>query len=173
MIVKYPHAVLNLESQSAKDNLSFSEIISFIDEMEENCWRVNGLGIACVQIGHPYRIFSMVDPNRKRFKYLIDPEITSLSGSETYNEGCLSIPGYYWPITRYSKVSISYTDVNNFKRSGTFTGIHARIIQHEMDHLDGILIPDLMSHEDAVAFDNYLEANHSVYMYDPPSIDVV
>lgn len=172
MIFKYPDEILDSPSISASKNLSSSDLKNLIDEMDENCWSVNGLGIAGVQIGKPYAVFSMLHPKKKKYSHFIDPEVISMSGNEVYREGCLSIPGYFWNVKRPSKIKISYLDINNVKRIKTFDGIFSRIIQHELDHIDGLLLPDHLSYPDWKYFTAYYSENRSSYEYDSPDIAV-
>jgi len=173
MIVKYPDSTLDQVSISALDNLSQSEIIDLCNQMRRECWNVNGLGISAIQIGEPYRIFGIINPNKKDLMWMIDPEIRRSSGNITYTEGCLSIPGYFWDITRPEKVSISFYDYKHIKHYRTFNKIHARIIQHEMDHLDGLLIPDALDDKKFGEFDNFYGSTRPISEYDAPKITIV
>lgn len=108
-----------------------------------------GVGLAAPQIGKNLKIFAMKP--KKEVKVVINPEIlriTKLSKSTKKNknksimEGCLSLPHYYSPIKRSSKVTIKYLDVEGREKIDTFEGMEAQIIQHEVDHLNGVLFID-------------------------------
>lgn len=173
MIVKYPDNRLDQVSISALENLSISKINDLCKKMREECWKVNGLGISAIQIGEPYRIFGIINPNKKDLMWMIDPEIRRSSGKITYTEGCLSIPDFFWDVTRYEKVSVAYYDNECNKNYRTFNKIHARIIQHEMDHLDGLLIPDCLDDKRFGEFDNFYSSNRSPRDYKAPKINLI
>jgi peptide deformylase len=100
-----------------------------------------GVGLAACQIGINLRIFSMVD--KTQIKTLINPEIlASVNKTKIKNkilEGCLSLPNYYSPITRNYQAKVRYMDTNGKTITKIFTGMSAQIIQHEIDHLNGIM----------------------------------
>lgn len=171
-ILQYPHPILDKVSYSAYDNLEFSEIKSLAEEMYHECWKVGGFGISAVQIGKLFRIFGYVDIRKKNIEWVCDPELISATGRISFSEGCLSIPGYFWNISRYAKVLIEYRDLSGKKRIKTFRGIEARVVQHEMDHLDGVVIPDLMSKQEKANFDHHLLSKEVSYKYLPPHIYV-
>lgn len=173
MIVKYPSTILDQPSVSALDYLTKEQIDDLCVKMREECWKVNGLGISAIQIGEPYKIFGIINPNKKDLMWLIDPEIRRASGNVVYKEGCLSIPGYFWEVKRPSKVSVSFYNSSGMRNYRTFTGVHARVIQHEMDHLDGLLIPDLMDDDKVEDFQKFFESNRPVYEYNPPKISLI
>ena len=108
-----------------------------------------GIGLAAPQIGKRLRIFVM-KPEEK-LKVIINPEVVKISKSEKTNkkqkeskimEGCLSLPHFYGPIRRVDKIKIKYKDEKGKVKTEEFQGINAQIVQHEMDHLDGILFID-------------------------------
>lgn len=168
----YPDEVLDKPSYSAYENLEHTELISLTKEMRKACWDVGGFGISAVQIGKLFRVFGLVNEKKKDLEWICDPQLISAKGRISFSEGCLSIPGYFWNISRYAKVLIEYRDLEGKKRVKTFGGVQARVIQHEMDHLDGILIPDLMSPEEKKNFDYHLLNNKVSYKYLPPHIYV-
>lgn len=106
-----------------------------------------GVGLAAVQIGKNIRMFAMVQG--KSVKIIINPEVLSISGlkkpkkgEETILEGCLSIINYYGPLARAQKLLLKYQDLNEKIKTEKFEGISAQIVQHEVDHLNGILFTD-------------------------------
>ncbi|MGD0522997.1 MAG: peptide deformylase [Candidatus Microgenomates bacterium] len=104
-----------------------------------------GVGLAACQIGVNLRMFAMIDKNQ--IKTLINPELltakpTTKKSTKVKNkilEGCLSLPNYYSPITRNYQARVKYTDYRGKEIIETFTGMSAQIIQHEIDHLNGII----------------------------------
>ncbi len=118
-------------------------IIKLLDDMADTMYFENrGIGIAAPQVGVLRRVF-VVDVGDEHGKIeFINPEILETSGSQTDNEGCLSVPGKTCPVTRaeYVKVKALDRDGNEFTIEGE--GILARCILHEYDHLEGILFID-------------------------------
>lgn len=171
-ILQYPDPILDRVSYPVYSNLELSEVKSLADEMYYECWKVGGFGISAVQIGKLFRIFGYVDKKRKNIEWICDPELISATGRTSFTEGCLSIPGYFWNISRYAKVLVQYRDLNGRKKVKTFKGIEARVVQHELDHLDGVLIPDLMPKEEKTNFDYHLFTKEVSYKYLPPHIYV-
>ncbi len=101
----------------------------------------NGLGLAANQIGILKRIF-VAEVENKRL-VCINPEIITLSGTpQVMEEGCLSIPDQWGEVKRYPEVTIKYTDLWNKTRKLKAKGLLAQVIQHEIDHLDGVLFID-------------------------------
>lgn len=104
------------------------------------------LGIAAVQIGYPKQIFVMRDADDTNL-FCLNPQITARSGETTKKmEGCLSIPNFGTPPIRPKSVTLSFMTPEGSARERTFTGLAARVVCHEMDHLDGVL---LISHMEA------------------------
>jgi peptide deformylase len=102
---------------------------------------VNGYGVAANQLGYSMRVFSYLDGKRTRI--VVNPRIVEYS-DETWNfeEGCLSIPGYWWWIERPEKVLLKGLTVKGEEVEVEADGLLARIFQHEIDHLNGVLIID-------------------------------
>ena len=120
-----------------------------IKEMYEVMYSSNGVGLAAPQIGLNLRIFVLDAGSREDEKKpitIINPKILSL-GEEivSYEEGCLSFPEHFAEIDRPEKIDIEFLDENNNKKSLKFVGFESRIIQHEIDHLNGILFVDHLS----------------------------
>ena len=98
-----------------------------------------GLGLAAPQVGVSLRLFVTDIPDDKK-RVFINPKITSTSAMTcSMEEGCLSFPGIYFPVVRPEGVMLEYYDENNKKQGMWTSGMLARVIQHEYDHLDGIL----------------------------------
>jgi len=117
------------------------EIQRIIADMTETMWHQVGIGLAAPQVGLPYRILVM-DDGKGGAQALINPVIESRSGTIREEEGCLSLPGIFGEVERSRAVTASAIDADGRPISLEATGLEARIIQHEMDHLDGILFID-------------------------------
>ncbi|MFP6729033.1 MAG: peptide deformylase [Alphaproteobacteria bacterium] len=125
------------------------ETRQLMDDMLETMHAAPGIGLSAVQVGVTKRIIVLdvaVDEGESRLLRLIDPEITWLSSeTEIFDEGCLSFPDHFGEIIRPSAVKARFTDENNQPVEIDASGLLARCIQHEMDHLDGVLMVDHLS----------------------------
>lgn len=148
-VVVYGHPVLRKVAKEIDE--SFEGLEQLIEDMFETMYKSDGIGLAAPQIGKSIRIFVIdaspmedEDPVLKDFKRVfINAQIVEKSGeSWTFNEGCLSIPNIREDVDRPDKIVIEYYDQNFEFHRKEFEGIPARIIQHEYDHLDGILFTD-------------------------------
>ncbi len=136
-----------------------------LDELIENMWdtmyNAYGVGLAAPQIGLPIRLF-LIDPapfaedeeldeaEREQLKDMrkvfINPQIIEETGEEwAFSEGCLSIPDIREDVFRQPDITIEYYDENFEKHTDTYSGLVARVIQHEYDHIEGILFTDKLS----------------------------
>ena len=117
--------------------------------MLETMYSANGIGLAAIQIGVPKRIIVMdlsKDENKKDPKFFVNPVIKNKDPIKvTYEEGCLSVPNQFAEIDRPTKCLIEYLDYNGEKQILNAEGLLATCIQHEMDHLEGILFIDYLS----------------------------
>jgi peptide deformylase len=151
-IVIYGHPVLRkIASDVDKE---YPELQKLIDDLFETMYFSEGIGLAAPQIGKSVRIFVIDgkpyeedEPELANFKRVfINARITEKNGdSVPMNEGCLSIPGLREEVIRPSHIRITYFDENWNPCDEVFEGYKARIIQHEYDHLDGILFTDKTS----------------------------
>ena len=120
-----------------------------MDDMLETMYAANGIGLAAIQIGVPKRIIVMdisKDPEKKEPRYFVNPAIKNKNPENaTYEEGCLSVPNQFAEIDRPSKCDVEYLDYNGEKQLLKADGLLATCIQHEMDHLEGILFIDYLS----------------------------
>ncbi len=120
-----------------------------MDDMLETMYAANGIGLAAIQIGVPKRIIVMdlsKDENKKEPRFFVNPEIKNKDQlKSTYEEGCLSVPNQFAEIDRPSKCEVEYLDYNGIKKVLKAEGLLATCIQHEMDHLEGILFIDYLS----------------------------
>ena len=120
-----------------------------MDDMLDTMYAANGIGLAAIQIGIPKRIIVMdlsKDNKKKEPRYFVNPIIKKKDNvNATYEEGCLSVPNQFAEIDRPSKCDIEYLDYNGKKHLLKADGLLATCIQHEMDHLEGILFIDYLS----------------------------
>ncbi len=122
---------------------------NLMDDMIETMYNANGIGLAAIQIGVPKRIIVM-DISRKDEKknpmYFVNPIIKNKNSDfSRYEEGCLSVPDQFAEIDRPSSCEVEYFDYNGEKKFLKTSGLLATCIQHEMDHLEGILFIDYLS----------------------------
>ena len=141
-MVRYPDAVL---SKKAKTVLRLSrKDRRLIQDMLDTMYAEGGVGLAAPQVGVSKRII-VISPRLKRGEeqILINPEILGASGGEeAVPEGCLSLPGLSCPVRRAKKVRVRAWDVNGNERIQEMERFSARVLQHEIDHLNGTLIVD-------------------------------
>lgn len=118
------------------------ELQAVVDDLEETVREPGRAGLAGPQIGVSLRVFSYnVDGV---VAHLINPVLSELAGQEIDDEGCLSIPGLYFPTPRATSVTARGVDRNNQAVTIEATGFLARALQHETDHLDGVLFVDTL-----------------------------
>ncbi|MFL2888839.1 MAG: peptide deformylase [Candidatus Pelagibacter sp.] len=120
-----------------------------MDDMLETMYAANGIGLAAIQIGIPKRIIVMdicKEENKKEPRYFVNPVIKNKGIlKSTYEEGCLSVPNQFAEVDRPKKCDLEYLDYNGEKKVLKAEGLLATCIQHEIDHLEGILFIDYLS----------------------------
>jgi peptide deformylase len=137
-IVKYPDPVLRKKAVPvARVTL---ELHAFIDEMADLMYEANGVGLAAPQVGVSLRLI-IVDVD-DRLQPLINPQLLTLEGSQTGVEGCLSLPNLHGEVTRAERVVLTGLSPRGKKLTLSGDGLWARAMQHEIDHLDGVLFTD-------------------------------
>jgi peptide deformylase len=118
-------------------------------DMLETMYAANGIGLAAIQVGIPQRIIVMdicKEKNKKEPRFFVNPIIKNKDPFKaTYEEGCLSVPNQFAEVDRPSKCEVEYLDFNGNKQLLIAKGLLATCIQHEMDHLEGILFIDYLS----------------------------
>jgi peptide deformylase len=126
-----------------------NEVQKLMDDMLDSMYSANGIGLAAIQIGIPKRIIVMdlsKDPDKKEPRYFVNPVVKNKDLEKaTYEEGCLSVPNQFAEIDRPSQCDVEYLDYNGEKQILHADGLLATCIQHEMDHLEGILFIDYLS----------------------------
>ncbi|MDG1098566.1 MAG: peptide deformylase [Bacteroidia bacterium] len=146
-IVAYGSAILRKKTKEIEENSD--ELQELLANMFETMEGANGIGLAAPQIGKDIRLFivdadGIEEPGCEGFrKIFINAQITEESGNPwSFEEGCLSIPHVRGDVMRKPEVTIKYRDENWVEHTETFTGMPARIIQHEYDHIEGVLFVD-------------------------------
>jgi len=146
-ILTEPNNILRQKSL----NVDFvdNDIQNLMDDMLETMYAAPGIGLAAIQIGIPKRIIVMDIDHKEEGKnpmYFVNPEIISKSkNNSTYEEGCLSVPGQFAEIDRPDKCVIKYLNYHGESKTIETTGMLSTCIQHEIDHLNGILFIDYLS----------------------------
>ena len=147
-IIIEPDPILRKKSQSL-ENVD-NDLRKLLDDMLETMYEAPGIGLAAVQIGILKRLIvidiSKKEDQKKNPLFLINPVITYKSkNTSSYEEGCLSLPGHYAEIERPSECHLEFLDYNGKKKKLEAQGLLATCIQHEVDHLNGILFIDYLS----------------------------
>ena len=146
-ILTEPNKLLRQVSKTV-DKVTKEEQI-LMDDMLETMYKANGIGLAAIQIGVPKRIIVMdISKNDQENKpmYFVNPVIKNKNKEfSTYEEGCLSVPNQFAEIDRPATCEIEYLDYYGEKKLLKANGLFATCIQHEMDHLEGILFIDYLS----------------------------
>ena len=146
-ILTIPDSILRQKSLPV-DKVN-KEIKALMDDMLDTMYAANGIGLAAIQIGIPKRIIVMdisKGEEKKNPLYFVNPVIKNKNTElSTYEEGCLSVPNYFAEIDRPKKCDVEYLDYNGKKKVLNAEGLLATCIQHEMDHLEGILFIDYLS----------------------------
>ena len=146
-IIILPDKRLRLVSEPVK--AVDKEIRALIEDMFETMYAAPGIGLAAIQVAVPKRIVTMDlakkdDPPERRV--FINPEVTwSAEEKSVYEEGCLSIPEYYAEVERPVAVKVNYMDLDGKQREIEADGLLATCLQHEIDHLNGVLFIDHLS----------------------------
>ncbi len=141
-IITQPNPILRKKSVEISPNVIKSpEFKSLVSSIAKTMIKTDGVGLAAPQIGKNIRL--AVINSKDGFFCLINPKITKKSWArEIAQEGCLSIPGVFGKVKRHKKISLTYINRDGKKIKMTAIGMMARVMQHEIDHLDGILFID-------------------------------
>ena len=142
-ILTYGESIL---TEKANEITEFDQSLKrLIEEMHEAMQRDHGIGLAAPQVGIPKRLF-IIDIDDEPLRVFINPHIVASSQETTeLEEGCLSFPGLYFTVVRPLAVDIEAVDMHGKPFRISADGLLARVIQHEYDHLDGILFVDRVS----------------------------
>lgn len=124
----------------------------FLDDMYETMMAKNGIGLAAIQVARPINalVINLVDDegnqNKEDLLEIINPRIVDSEGTIFYQEGCLSVPGFYEEVERYERVTLAYDDRHGQAQTLKADGLLSVAIQHEMDHLLGRLFIEKLSY---------------------------
>ncbi|MBT4864935.1 MAG: peptide deformylase [Planctomycetaceae bacterium] len=146
-IVNYPHPALRWKSKPiAEINAKLRETVR---EMFNLMYEARGIGLAANQVGLPFRLFivnATAEPEETEQELVfINPEITQRKGSIEGEEGCLSLPELYGQVRRAEEIVVEAFDLQGREFSMTLTELAGRVVQHETDHLDGVMFTDRLS----------------------------
>lgn len=137
-----------LRQKSRRIEAVDDSVLSLALDMLETMHDADGIGLAAIQVGRPVRML-VADVGERApkgtSKIFINPTITEATGESVFDEGCLSVPGINAEITRPERVVVRYVDGKGKERVDAFEALLARVLQHEIDHLDGKLFIDYLS----------------------------
>ena len=149
-IVEYPDK--KLKEKSKKVEKFDAKIHKLLDAMNPIMIDTNGIGLAAIQVGHPIQVLVLNIPDEdgnqpaENLLEIINPVVLKESGKTTYQEGCLSVPGFYEDIKRFEFISIEYQDREGNTHALDADGLLSIALQHEIDHLKGILFIDKLAY---------------------------
>ena len=149
-IVEYPDK--KLREKSLRVEKFDDELHELLDGMCEIMMSSNGIGLAAIQVAHAKEVLILNIPDeegeqpKENLLEVINPVIVEKSGETVYQEGCLSVPGFYEDIKRYDKLQLNYQDRYGEKKTLSADGLLSIALQHEIDHLQGILFIDKLSY---------------------------
>lgn len=146
-VVQFPHPALRYKSKPITQ--IDAKLRSTVAEMFELMYEHRGIGLAANQVGLPWRFF-IINPsgdadNKDDEFVFINPEISDRKGSEEAEEGCLSLPRVYGDVRRPEKITVEAFDLNGQGFQMALEDLPARVVQHETDHLDGVMFFDRMT----------------------------
>lgn len=118
------------------------EVRTIVDDLVETMYDEVGIGLAAPQVGISLRLIVIGDDQGRQARPLLNPAIVDKGGKVTAEEGCLSVPGVFADVTRAEWVQVEAQDVAGQPLSFRARGFQARVLQHEIDHLDGVLFID-------------------------------
>ncbi len=154
-IVQYGHPVLRWKSKPIQS--INAELRNTVREMFDLMYAAKGIGLAANQVGLPFRFFVVnvtADPEQKDEEFVfINPRIRRRKGATTGEEGCLSLPGLYANIERAEEIVVEAYDLDGEGFEMELDELPARVVQHETDHLDGVLFVDRLAPEERLKLD--------------------
>ncbi len=161
-MTRYPHEVLASEAKPIEQ--IDEEIHGLVEKMTDIMIEHKGIGLAGPQAGIDLQIFIIsLDGTRENVKVYINPKVTTSGQLLANEEGCLSVPGVYTKIRRYSNAEVTATDLNGNTFTEQADGLYARALQHEYDHLQGITIANKMSSAAKIAHRRQLKKLRNQY----------
>ena len=153
-IIHYPHPTLRYKSQPVRR--VDAELRRIVREMFDLMYEARGVGLAANQVDLPIRLFVMnleANPEEGEELVFINPVISLPKGNEQAEEGCLSLPGLYGNVRRPKQVRVNAFGLDGQEFRADVDGLFARVVQHEADHLDGVLFVDRMTETDRAELD--------------------
>lgn len=148
-IVEYPNK--RLKEKSKVVEFFDEKLHKLLDSMYPIMINTNGIGLAGIQVDYPLQVLILNIPNedgeqpKENLIEIINPVIHKQNGETTYQEGCLSVPSFYEDIKRYETITITYKDRHGEENTIEADGLLSIAIQHEIDHLNGILFIDKLT----------------------------
>lgn len=122
------------------------EIKQLANDMLETMYAAPGIGLAATQVNHHIQLVVMdISEDKKEPRIFINPKITARNGEQVHEEGCLSVPGIYADVKRAEEITVEYMDLDGQQQTLNADGLLAVCIQHEIDHLKGIVFLDHLS----------------------------
>ncbi|TWT90925.1 Peptide deformylase [Pseudobythopirellula maris] len=158
-VIHYPHPTLRHKSKPlARVD---AQLKMWVEEMFDLMYEHEGIGLAANQVDLPYRLFVMNvegDPDRPELeRVFINPVISQGKGQSAMDEGCLSLPGVRAPVTRNAQIRVQAYDLQGNEIDEQLTGMEARVVLHETDHLDGVLFTDKLQQAELAEVRDLLE----------------
>jgi peptide deformylase len=162
-IVKFPNPVL--KKVAAPVSHFDQELATFVEAMIETMYGSLGIGLAAPQVADLRRLFVVdinwvgteEEPGEKKPTAYINPKIIDPQGEILWEEGCLSLPGLIVPVRRAQKITIKYQDVHGQSVEATAEDLQAICIQHEFDHLNGVILTDRLTKEELNLYKKKME----------------
>lgn len=149
-IVEYPDK--KLKEKSTPVEVFDAKLHLFLDSMYETMLDANGIGLAAIQVAFPKQILILNIPDEEDVQTketlieMINPQIIKKEGTTSYQEGCLSVPAFYEEVERFETITVQFQDRDGNKKELFADGLMSIAIQHEMDHLLGILFIDKLTY---------------------------
>ncbi len=150
-ILEAPHPILSKKARPVEESEFGPDLVQLLDDMAETMYDAPGVGLAAPQIGDSRRIL-VADPSNNEeddaptLYKMVNPTIISKSPSLiSYEESCLSVPEFYVNVKRFAELTVEWQDGMGVRHRDVFTGFPSIVLQHEMDHLEGITLLDKSS----------------------------
>ena len=145
-ICKYGAEVLKVKAREIRDITQ--QVVDLAAAMARTMHQAPGIGLAAPQVNESVQLITLdlsVGENPEELLVIINPQIIEAEGYEISEEGCLSVPGYSLPIKRNARILLQATLLDGRELRAEYDGLKARVLQHEIDHLNGVLIVDRLS----------------------------
>lgn len=142
-ILIWPDETLHEKSAAVSpEDVAAGKYADLVTDLLDTMYHAGGVGLSAIQVGERVRLFVMDATNRDRVFF--NPTVSPAPGAveEPKSEGCLSLPGVYETVSRWSEVDVSALDRNGDPFRERFQGLEAQCVQHEAEHLDGVVLPD-------------------------------